>query len=464
MRVVSISPSLQRFLMLAALMTLVVPTVHAQKRRYSTVPTKAKSAAPMPKAKAAGPMVADDTVPAEDVPLVPLTLSDRVLERTVSFSRSAQPHGIYFESLDGESVLNQNADTPYNPASVTKVMTTMAALETFGPDYRYTTRVGYTGTIDRERGVLVGDLFIDGELDPSFNNESAFLLGEKIREAGITAVEGGLRVGPGFTLNLSSSQAGKAMLTLIDRARWSKTTERSWEFFRKVMPNPSVEYLGVRITNDTILAPTFEDHPTPLLEYKSAPLVSIVKVMNAYSNNHMAHMIGARVGGGAGVQRYLVDKVKIKAGEVYLETTSGLGHNSITPRATVQLMKYTVNFCDKHRIDISDLMPVGGVDVGTLSGRFSRQELVGSVVAKTGTLSNVSALAGVLYTKNRGPVAFAILERGGPHALRRLQEDIIALVAEECGGAEGVAFGSAMSPSLTPEARVNFAANRSAQR
>jgi D-alanyl-D-alanine carboxypeptidase/D-alanyl-D-alanine-endopeptidase (penicillin-binding protein 4) len=60
-------------------------------------------------------------------PPVPLTLPDLVTARLLSYSRSVQPHGIYFEALDGTPVLSLNEGLMYNPASVTKVMTSMAA-------------------------------------------------------------------------------------------------------------------------------------------------------------------------------------------------------------------------------------------------------------------------------------------------------------------------------------------------
>ena len=47
------------------------------------------------------------------------------------------------------------------PASVMKLLTTGAALETLGADFRFTTTLEYTGKI--EKGVLYGDLYIRGE-------------------------------------------------------------------------------------------------------------------------------------------------------------------------------------------------------------------------------------------------------------------------------------------------------------
>lgn len=394
----------------------------------------------------------------EAAPLpAPLTLPDLVMARLLSFSRSTQLHGIYFEALDGAPVLSINENLLYNPASVTKVMTSMAALEALGVDYRYTTRIGYTGAIDWATGTLMGDLVVSGENDPSFATESLFLIGEKLREIGVRSIQGNIRIGRGVLLNMRSQPAvvGQEMLAALDRNRWTPKTEAVWNAVRGIKAFSRMpDYQGVSITPGNAIA---DDHTTPrypLLEYRSSPLLRILKAINAYSNNEMTHVVGARVGGAAGVRRYLIEKVGVPSQEVYLQTTSGLGQNAVTPRATVKLMRYAVNWLEKRKISLGELLPIAGIDNGTLQRRFTSPDLLGTVIGKTGTLSSTSALAGIVYTQKRGLLFFAILERGSPHSLRPLQEEIISMVAADSGGAVPLALGSEMSPSLCEDALV----------
>ncbi len=411
--------------------------------------------------------VSGPAAPAEEAPLS-LTLPEIVTARLLSYSRSVQPHGIYFEALDGSPVLNLNESAMYNPASVTKVMTSMAALEALGVNYRYPTRISYTGAMDWTTGTLMGDLVISGESDPSFATESLFLIGEKLREIGVRNIQGNLRIGPGVLLNMRSQPVivGQEMLNTLDRSRWTSRTEAVWNAVRGVKTFSQIPvYQGVAISPGNVIA---DDHATPrypLMEYRSSPLLKILKVINAYSNNEMTHVVGARVGGAPGVRQYLVDKVGIPPQEVYLQTTSGLGQNAVTPRATVKLLRYTVNWLEKRKISLGELLPIGGIDNGTLQRRFTSPDLLGAVIGKTGTLSSTSALAGVLYTQKRGLLFFAILERGAPHSLRPLQEEIISIVAADSGGAIPLALGSEMSPSLCEDAMVSeSAAARTAKR
>ena len=81
-----------------------------------------------------------------------------------------------------------NVDTPRNPASTAKVVTTWAALDMFGPTYTLPTRIFTTGTI--KGGVLQGDLIIKGYGDPYLVIEDFWSLVGQIRRSGIREIAG----------------------------------------------------------------------------------------------------------------------------------------------------------------------------------------------------------------------------------------------------------------------------------
>ena len=92
----------------------------------------------------------------------------------------------------GEVIDSYRPDHVVPPASVMKLLTTGAALETMGPGFRFPTILEYTGTI--ENGVLHGDLYVKGSCDPSlgWKGRTAFLDKwlKAIREAGIQKIDG----------------------------------------------------------------------------------------------------------------------------------------------------------------------------------------------------------------------------------------------------------------------------------
>lgn len=93
-------------------------------------------------------------------------------------------------------VVDLNAKLCIEPASVAKLVTTAVALETFGPDYRFETKIEYTGKIDN--GVLQGDLWIRGGGDPCLGSRqtgeqtNAFMNQwvEAVKAAGIQEING----------------------------------------------------------------------------------------------------------------------------------------------------------------------------------------------------------------------------------------------------------------------------------
>src|SRR5690348_46042 len=69
----------------------------------------------------------------------------------------------------GKPIFELNADKYFTPASNTKLLTTVLALATLGPDYRFRTTLETSGTID-SAGRLRGDLTLVGRGDPDFSN------------------------------------------------------------------------------------------------------------------------------------------------------------------------------------------------------------------------------------------------------------------------------------------------------
>ena len=92
----------------------------------------------------------------------------------------------------GEVIDEYRSDKVVPPASVMKLLTTAACLETMGPGFRFPTVLEYTGSI--ENGVLYGDLYVHGGCDPSlgWQGKTAFFTQwiKAVREAGIKRIEG----------------------------------------------------------------------------------------------------------------------------------------------------------------------------------------------------------------------------------------------------------------------------------
>src|SRR5262249_39200416 len=105
--------------------------------------------------------------------------------------------------------------------------------------------------------------------------------------------------------------------------------------------------------------------------------------------------------------------------------------NRMSPRAAVALLHALEQELARHGETLADVLPVSGIDPGTLRERLPEHPRF--VVGKTGTFGSVgaSALAGVLHTRNHGTVTFAVLNHGVPvpEARRRQDAFVRALIA-----------------------------------
>ncbi|MDY7579873.1 D-alanyl-D-alanine carboxypeptidase/D-alanyl-D-alanine-endopeptidase [Herbaspirillum sp. RTI4] len=81
-----------------------------------------------------------------------------------------------------------NPLSPFNPASVMKLVTTDAALELLGPSYVWKTQAYATGPV--VDGVLNGDLVFKGSGDPKLVFENFWLFLRQIRAQGIREIRG----------------------------------------------------------------------------------------------------------------------------------------------------------------------------------------------------------------------------------------------------------------------------------
>jgi D-alanyl-D-alanine carboxypeptidase/D-alanyl-D-alanine-endopeptidase (penicillin-binding protein 4) len=348
--------------------------------------------------------------------------------------------GILIETLDGKVVKESYSNYAFNPASNVKVATAYAVLKTFGPDYRFPTSVWTDGTIDRFNGVLVGNLYVSGR-DPVFTYENGVTIADALNAMGIKQVTGDLIVTDNFTMNYSASVASSAnmLMTSMDAAKRNTVAVRAWQNyvvnakkFGKVSMNPSVTFGG-----KTYVQP-IPTNARLLFSHESPKMREIVKVMMCYSNNFLAERLGDMVGGPYAVARIVQTNAQVSPSEFVLATASGLGINRVTPQAQMKLLRTLRKELEKHNMTFADIMPVAGVDDGTLENRFNSPLGVGSVVGKTGTLGRtdggVSTLSGEINTR-KGKLLFVIFnQRGNVSRFRNFQNNYIAIVQSYFGG------------------------------
>jgi D-alanyl-D-alanine carboxypeptidase/D-alanyl-D-alanine-endopeptidase (penicillin-binding protein 4) len=90
----------------------------------------------------------------------------------------------------GTPLVSHQASRPMTPASVMKLVTTLAALEVLGRDYRFRTEAYLDGTL--RDGTLDGNLVLKGHGDPKITVEQWQAFVAELRARGLLAIDGDL--------------------------------------------------------------------------------------------------------------------------------------------------------------------------------------------------------------------------------------------------------------------------------
>jgi serine-type D-Ala-D-Ala carboxypeptidase/endopeptidase (penicillin-binding protein 4) len=331
---------------------------------------------------------------------------------------------------DGALLIDRNGKIPIPVASLTKTATSLAAITTWGLDKRFITEIGGGGKIDR--GTLQGDLIIHGGDDPLFVWEDAIALAQSLNQLGIDRVKGNLIVVGKFHMNYKADpqKAGellKQALTGINLPPALLNTEFKDVNIVKLPTAPTAttntKLPQVQIGGKVLVVTESPTVITPLIRHQSLPLVDIVRQMNIYSNNEIAQILADSVGGAEQVMKIVSTTAKFPPAEIQLINGSGLGvQNRISPHAVCRIFRTLHQTLQPANLNLADIFPVAGAEyIGTLKERHLP---VGTTI-KTGTLNEVSALGGVLPTRDRGLVWFVIVNKGSQITKLRQQQDTL---------------------------------------
>jgi D-alanyl-D-alanine carboxypeptidase/D-alanyl-D-alanine-endopeptidase (penicillin-binding protein 4) len=182
----------------------------------------------------------------------------------------------------------------------------------------------------------------------------------------------------------------------------------------------------------------------PLATFTSPPLIDALEIVNQRSHNLYADMVlktlgrvvegeGSFAGGARAVERFAVDEVGIDPTEIRVLDGSGLAaENRTSARALVQVLAWAA---DGDRADLFErTLPAAGSR--ELNRRMGRTAASGNLRAKTGTIAGVSALSGIVRTRDGERVAFSIVGNGlrSPYYAKRRVEDELGVALAELGG------------------------------
>jgi D-alanyl-D-alanine carboxypeptidase/D-alanyl-D-alanine-endopeptidase (penicillin-binding protein 4) len=184
------------------------------------------------------------------------------------------------------------------------------------------------------------------------------------------------------------------------------------------------------VSRAAIVAPAFARGAAPSLRtlavHYSPPVRELLGVMNKVSHNLYSELFlfgvgrvttgtGSFAAGAEALSDFLVDVVGVRRGDVTIEDGSGLSRfNRATAASLVTLLEYVA------RTPYADVLWASLPEAGNRRelGRMYRTAAAGNLRAKTGTISRVSALSGVVRGAGGEPILFSILSNNVPSTSR----------------------------------------------
>ncbi len=450
--------------------------VHAKPLKHAKVPkvpATAARATPLPPELARA--LAASKVPAAHVSVIVAKVDNPLQTR----GRIAAP------------LLAMNPGVPRNPASTMKLVTTIAALDMLGPDYRWRTQAFTDGASDGR--TLNGNLYFKGSGDPKLVPEEMEKFVAELRNAGVTningdivldrsayssdigaqgAIDGGddrpYNVAPDALLYsfkaMSFSFVGNANGTVdvnvlpplanlqVANEMAATPTGNCGDWLTRMHPTlnttPDGAYVahfsgaypascedkgwnvaapdrdrfflgGFRALwqasggqfNGNVRTGVVPPGARLLVTHHGQPLSEVVHDMNKFSNNVMARQLFLTLGLAADnnkrpasiarsrevLDRWL-DKNDLAMPGLVVENGSGLSRiERVSATELAGLLQHGINSPTGQVLVES--MPTVGVD-GTMRNRLTNRDVAGNAHIKTGTLDDVSAIAGYVGTRS----------------------------------------------------------------
>jgi len=351
--------------------------------------------------------------------------------------------------ITGETLADLNAADGQVPASTTKLLTAIGVVSKLGPDHRLATVARYDAAKGEVALVAGGDMLLAANKgapktpDPSDTRTGAERavgyagLGDladqvaaSLSQRGVTSVavvaDTSAFPGPAYPIEwpayaLQQGYAAAVTGLAVDVGR--KGPEEYAQRWPDPAANAADEFAarlterGINVTRGKARSGATGDE---VGRVESAPLSDVVAYMLHLSDNTIAEdlsrVLAVETGVPANPEQSMAavtaSLVSLGVDTTGLQLYDGAGfstRNRIPPSVLTRAIRAAVQSEPTH--DLLGWLAEAGL-TGTLQSRFTSSPGTGVVRAKTGSLTGVTALAGVVITADGRPLAFAALIDG----------------------------------------------------
>ena len=361
------------------------------------------------------------------------------------------------DARSGNTLYEYNANSAHTPASITKILTAYTALSHLDPNSHLTTSVAQDSDniyLEGEGDLLLGEGTNSIEVSGRAGLETlAKDTASSLTSKGISHVE--LHAAPALFADSArpaswseqqvAGYEGQLAPYAIDAGR---TYPKSTEFYADSISNVSEVFAqklrAQGIDVDFGVRGAAPQGATRIASVQSASVDEQIRWMLYHSDNTLAdqycHFAARQSGGEASfagsvqtLEKTLNDR-GIPTDQLSLEDCSGLSSNDrIHPKTLATILSQGFDATQPAAPRLVRNLPWAGVQ-GTLANRLTDDIVAGNAQAKTGSLAEVSSLAGVVSTSKGHPVIFVIgfdkVPDDGAYATRGYLDHFVTAIAE----------------------------------
>ncbi len=387
-----------------------------------------------------------------------------------------EPGAVVLDGADGTTLLDLRADAPLAPASSLKVATGLAALAALGPQTRLATRV----VRDADGGLVLiggGDPTLvtlpptsaTGYPAPASLAELADATAAALKASAVPQValryDAGLFTGPSLSPDWDPDFVGLGIVSPVSALTVDPDSQQIDG--RALDSDPAgaaaawfaarLQTAGLAVTSVTpgTAGPEADD----VASVRSPPIGALVDRMLDLSDNDVAEALfrlaalgmdlPASFEGGVQAVTSTLTTLQVPMPGLVVRDGSGLSRsNRIAPATLAAALQITADPGSpalsqepgERGLEGITWLPAGlsvGGLTGSLADRFDTADTstgAGRVQAKTGTLTGVTSLSGVVTSGQGRPLVFAVLGNGTPDTVQaRAALDRIAAALAGCG-------------------------------
>lgn len=362
------------------------------------------------------------------------------------------------DAKTGKVLYSSRAYEGFTPASTTKLFTAAAALEYLKPDFKYETRLSFNKAhlVNKQ---LQSDLILTFTGDPTLTSQDLNKLFERLKNSGVNKLRADIIVdhsrfrsphyGPGWSIDdVQWSYGAPISAIIIDSNKAHKIAVPNPELLASTRIKEALfkNKIGFHGSIQFSKYPVEKGHENnKSFTHYSDTLDVIVKKTLVHSNNIAAESLLKTLGyyyydkgnfqeGVLATQAILSPITGIDFSKMRIHDGSGLSHyNCLCPDHLSRLLFSMYHHEDLNSLFI-DSLPISG-KTGTLKKRLQAHDHQGVVLAKTGTLSGKSALAGYLKYKSNKKIdktlimVIMINQSIAPSAdIKKLEDNIVNLI------------------------------------